>query len=234
MSVQLVQPNLATVGNIGWCLAFAENVFGTPHLYATATDGWHATHFPHPDRNLPTDVSVPIWYSYVENGLDYGHVAVNVPGRGVLSSPYRADNTQQWFKDIDDCARVLNCKYLGWSEDIATVRVIKEDDMLTLTEKEVEDYRAAYQIKGNNPDGTFDKAQMAVYTANAAALYADGTQYEFDRLKEANAKVDQLTSANLKLTDQLKAQPTPPPSDPNSVTVTKDGFWAAFKRFLGL
>ena len=53
------------------------------------------------------------------------------------------------------------------------------------------------------------------------------------------AQIDQLTAANLKLTDQLAAVrdqatvPSPAPTDPDSVTVTKDGFWQALLRFLG-
>lgn len=122
---QLVQPNLSTVGNIGYCLAMQENVWGTPHLYDTAWNAWQATQYKHTDP-LPEDVCVPVWFSYWENGTNYGHVATNVPGRGVLSSPYKANGTQQWFTSIDQCASVLNCTYVGWSEDIATVRVTEE------------------------------------------------------------------------------------------------------------
>lgn len=126
---QVIAPNLNTVGNIGWCLAFVEKAYNdTNYSYATARDGWDACQFIHQDSginsNLPTDVSVPVWFDYYESGVDYGHVAINVPGRGVLSSPYKADNTQQWFTGIDQCAKVLNCTYLGWSEDLMGVRVI--------------------------------------------------------------------------------------------------------------
>lgn len=59
------------------------------------------------------------------------------------------------------------------------------------------------------------------------------------RVAQESDKVDSLTAANLKLTAQLTAVrdqatiPSPAPSDPDSVTVTKDGFWQALLRFLG-
>lgn len=127
--VQLVSPNLDTVGNVGWCLKFVEDAYNTPHLGATATDAWQATEFPHEDvASIPSDVAVPVWFSYYENGINYGHVAINVPNRGVLSSPYKRDNTQVWFTSLNQCEQVLNCKYVGWSEDLATVRLVKPEE----------------------------------------------------------------------------------------------------------
>lgn len=129
MYKQLVYPDLTTVGNVGWCLSFVEDAYNTPHLGATATDAWHATQHPH-QGNPPLDVQVPLWFSYIENGLDFGHVVVNVPGKGLLSSPYKQDGTQVWFSSITQCEAILNCHYLGWSEDLATVQlIVKESDM---------------------------------------------------------------------------------------------------------
>jgi hypothetical protein len=127
---QLVAPDLNTVGNVGWCLSFVEDAYNTPHLGATATDAWNATQFPHPGEQPPNDVQVPIWFSYTENGIDFGHVAINVPGRGVLSSPYKQNGTQQWFSSIEECRRVMGCTaYLGWSEDLATIKLIEGGNM---------------------------------------------------------------------------------------------------------
>lgn len=136
---QLVYPDLNTVGNVGWCLSFVEDAYHTPHLYATATQAWNATLYAHTNRDLP-DVQVPVWFSYYEDGINYGHVAINVPGRGVLSSPYKKDGTQQWFKDIDECARVLNCTYLGWSEDLATIKLVEGETMPYISQEALDDY----------------------------------------------------------------------------------------------
>lgn len=234
MYQQAVQPNLKTVGNIGWCLSFAENVFGTPHLYATATDGWHSTHFPHDDRNFPAGVSFPVWYSYIENGLDFGHVAVRLPDGRVLSSPYKAENTQQIFKDVDECARVLNCTYLGWSEDIATVQVIKEGPMMVDKNLLNNLYLAALNRQPDHPGADGFLGQPCDVVLQALLDSLEYAALQASRQAEAK-KVDDLTAANLKLTaqiDALKAVPATPP-DPQ-VTVTQSGLWAAFKKFLGL
>jgi hypothetical protein len=47
------------------------------------------------------------------------------------------------------------------------------------------------------------------------------------QIPKLQQQVDSLTAANLKLTEKLQS------SDPDSVTVTKDGFWQALLRFLG-
>lgn len=133
---QLVAPNLATVSPIGSCLWFAETAFNTPHNTANrvndcATDEWNAAQFRYLDRDFPTGVYVPIWFSYwaTLNRIykDWGHVAILMPDGRVLSSPYKQDNSQQIFNSVDDCARVLRCTYLGWSEDLAGIKLIESN-----------------------------------------------------------------------------------------------------------
>lgn len=154
---QIIYPDLNTVGNVGWCLSFAEDAYNTPHFYATATDAWKSTEYPH--DGYPPNAQVPIWFSYYEGQVNYGHVAIWVPGRGVLSSPYKKDNSQQWFGSIEECERVLKCSYLGWSEDIATVRVVtKEEEIVYPNEGDVQN---AY-LKANDRNATPE--EVAVYT----------------------------------------------------------------------
>lgn len=226
---QLIQPNLSAQGRIGYCLEYAENFFNAPHIENTAWDAWNNTQFKHLDTNFPTDVIVPMWFSYFQNGVNYGHVAMNVPGQGIYSSPWRAGTDHAVLASLSELISIYSNNgqhplvFEGWSEDISTLRVIKqEDEMLTRTREEVLQFQTAYGIKGNNPDGSFDEVQIAAYMANAAAMYADGVQYEADRLNEANATIDQLTAANLKLTDQLQAVPAPvPAATPNAELVTQ-------------
>lgn len=130
MMQQLIAPDLTTVGNVGWCLAFVEDAYNaTIYTLATADMAWNATQFPHKGEQPPSDVSVPVWFTYKENGFEYGHVAINVPGRGVLSSPPKVDG-QIWFKSIEECRQRMGCQaYIGWSEDIAYKQVVKGEDM---------------------------------------------------------------------------------------------------------
>lgn len=119
---QLVEPDLSVQGQSGLCLAYVQNVFHTPHLYPNATTGWQQAEFKHGDA-LP-DVSVPVWFSYKVDG----HVAVWVPGQGVYST------TAQGVKVFSSLESMMNyigggIKYLGWSEDLATVRLVEGGDM---------------------------------------------------------------------------------------------------------
>lgn len=128
---QLVQPNPNTVGNVGYCLAFGESAFNTPHLHPNAFSAWQATQFKHPNEEPPTDVSVPIWFSYMIGSVNEGHIAINIPGRGILSSPYKIGTTQAWLPSIAELERIYSdngihpLTYLGWSEDIAGIRVVE-------------------------------------------------------------------------------------------------------------
>lgn len=138
---QLVYPDLSTTDKISWCLKFAENTFSALNygFADCATKAWELAQFKHPNYNVPTDVSVPLWFSYFAtlNGVykDWGHVVTSVPGRGLFSSPWSINQVtpenvetgvgSTWFKDIAECERILGCKYVGWSEDIANVRVVE-------------------------------------------------------------------------------------------------------------
>lgn len=129
MWTQLVRPKFSTKGMVGWCLKFVEDAYGTPHSQFSARDAWDATHHPH--RALPPkDAMVPVYWNYVEKGYNFGHIAINVPGKGVFSSPYLKDNSSQWFDSLEQCAQVLGLgKYLGWSEDLEGVALVKEEEM---------------------------------------------------------------------------------------------------------
>jgi hypothetical protein len=126
---QLVQPNLNATGQVGLCLAFAEDVFNTAREFPYATKAWQATKYRHLDQNFPSDVAVLLWWSYKQNGADYGHVAIHVPGKGILSSPWQKGTTHAWLPTIAKLESIYSdggihpLTFLGWSEDLAGVRV---------------------------------------------------------------------------------------------------------------
>lgn len=113
--------------NAGWCLRFQQRAFpGSPvTYYDCARAAWDNSvqHWEYPDNTA----IVPISYSWVGtiNGLtkDWGHAAVWVPGRGVLSSP-GSGYGQAWFGSIDELAQRWGLTYLGWSEDVGGFRVV--------------------------------------------------------------------------------------------------------------
>jgi hypothetical protein len=121
--------NIDTQGVPYRCLGFATAVFSVPNKYEYATAAWKATEYGHsPSEPLP-DVPVPVWFSWsgtIPGGGygDWGHVAVWVPGRGVLSSPFSTNYKQQWFDTPQKLIAYLGSgTYVGWSEDINDVRV---------------------------------------------------------------------------------------------------------------
>lgn len=127
---QLVQPNLSVTGQIGWCLKYAANVFGIQFAKPSAWQEWQNCKYPHTDRNLPNN-SVPLWFSFwtTIDGVyaNWGHVVVQVPGQGFYSSPWRQGTTHAVLGSIAEVERIYGVKYVGWSEDIANVKVVGED-----------------------------------------------------------------------------------------------------------
>lgn len=124
---QLIQPNANIQGQRYLCLSFARRVFNISPKYSTATEAWEKAKHKHTD-NLP-DVAVPVWFRWTGtvDGVrkNWGHVAVWVPGRGVVSSPSVGTANPRWVGSVDAMVKALgnDAKYLGWSEDINEVRV---------------------------------------------------------------------------------------------------------------
>lgn len=134
---QLVQPDLTIVGKVGYCLEYARKMFHAPAVEPTAWKAWEAAQYKHPDRNYPVDASELLWFSYWLDGVNFGHVVVNVPGQGLYSSPYKSGTTHAVLSSIAEVERLYGAKYVGWSEDISKVRVIEGDFM---TEAEYDAY----------------------------------------------------------------------------------------------
>lgn len=119
----LVTPNLNIQENAGWCLSMARQVLGAPAGFATAFISWQAAKYKHETRELP-NVPVPLYFSWTNknDGINYGHVVVWVPGKGFLSSP-GVGFGQKWLSSIAEVERYFSCKFLGWTEDINGKRI---------------------------------------------------------------------------------------------------------------
>ena len=125
----LVNVNMDTVSRPGMCLWFAEEAVGAPHWYGTAREAWdNASDRHYGDYNLP-DAVVAVFWSWVgdlgEGPLDYGHVAIWVPGVGLFSSPraWRDGVTNTVYSSIDEVSNWLGASYLGWSSDLAGLQL---------------------------------------------------------------------------------------------------------------
>lgn len=101
-------------------------------MYAKAIDAWNASSaLNHTDEMPPSDVCVVAYWTYTENGIQYGHVASPVPGRGIYSSPFNVLFGSQWFGSIQEVTDRINkisganSQYLGWSESLSGVRLVE-------------------------------------------------------------------------------------------------------------
>lgn len=128
---QLIQPDTSINGPAGMCLNYAQKVYHVPHKYDSAWANWlHSIQHADP---IPSDVSVPCWFSYFTTigGVykNWGHVVVQVPGQGFYSSPYKDRVGHDVLSSIAEVERLYGVKYVGWSEDIADVKVIEGEPM---------------------------------------------------------------------------------------------------------
>ncbi|MFC8008923.1 hypothetical protein [Streptomyces cinereoruber] len=173
---QLVAPNLDIHETAGWCLRFTERVFriidldgngNTRKLIShavirpTAWSEWEATKFKHSDRNFPKGVSFPVffdWYGDVGDGWRrYGHAAIVHSDGKVYSSPL-SGRGRAWFATVDDLCRAFGggMRYVGWSKDLAGVRIIKEEDMPEKMDLNTLRIVAAMNWQWNGKDGRPD------------------------------------------------------------------------------
>jgi hypothetical protein len=118
MYTQLKPANLNVVGIPGECLVYVREVFGVSAKYPTATSGWENASYKHIGEQPPTDVDVPVWFSW---NVD-GHVGVSVPGEGVYSALERGVEVKA---SVAVLATAIGGTYLGWSEDVDGVRIVQ-------------------------------------------------------------------------------------------------------------
>lgn len=147
MATQLVQPNLDPViyqpddrGGVyalsdwaGYCLAYVQTAFRTGWAGARAWHAWEAAKKKHTNRNFPKGVYFPIWFSHwgTYGGVygNFGHAAIAyVHANGTIqiwSSPASAKPYADVYNSIADVERIYSSSYVGWSEDLAGVQLIK-------------------------------------------------------------------------------------------------------------
>lgn len=159
--MQLINPNFTIKEVAGRCLQYSETVFGHPGVGDTAWDEWNNTKLKHRDRNFPSGVAFPVWFDWSGNikwsdGVirwgRYGHVAVMAGDGTIYSSPLSGVG-RATFPSVDALTRAFGngMTYVGWSEDIANVKVIEGEDMSKtgLNEERI----LSFGIAGRN--GTF-------------------------------------------------------------------------------
>lgn len=156
---QTRSPNLSTAGNIGYCLAFVEAAYATPHgMYSYAYQGWEGTVAKHEDQNFPEGMDVPIWFSYMVGSTNEGHVAIKLANGTILSSPWEQGTTQAVLPSIAELERIYSDNgvhpliYLGWSEDLCGVQVVEYTAPAPVAPPftiDVQPFSGQYTVNGN-------------------------------------------------------------------------------------
>ena len=119
MYEQVRKANLNQQGAAHYCLRFTRQAYGIPAVWPTAWLAYKATKKKHTTA-LPA-VQVPVWFR-TKSGV--GHVAIWVPGKGVLSSP-ASGYGQAWFKTVHELESRWGITYVGWSEDLNGRTVVR-------------------------------------------------------------------------------------------------------------
>lgn len=121
----------------GYCLTYVQDVFGIPAKQPSALADWNANTFNHEDKNFP-NVATPVWFTGKSGALkEYGHVAVRMADGSVWSCSHPTENEPMHFPSIDALNRYYSGQlvYLGWTEDVEDVLVMKETKGMTTQER---------------------------------------------------------------------------------------------------
>lgn len=103
----------------GYCLKFVRDCFAVPSYYASAIDAWNGARWPHPgDRNPPP--AVPLFF---RTPSQYDHVVFGCSAHEIVTTFNDQIRSYVGPDAIDQVCRDFDGTYLGWSEDLNTVRV---------------------------------------------------------------------------------------------------------------
>lgn len=140
---QVITPNPEVPCTPRWCLTYVDHAFnlkahGKTKNYLTALDAWGASKSQHRDRNFPANRWVPVWFTLKNEPA--GHVAILAPDGAVWSSSHPTSNQPVRHASLDDIIKyygTLGLTFIGWTEDVGGVAVIKEgEDMIQDTDHE--------------------------------------------------------------------------------------------------
>ena len=136
---QLKNFNRSNAGTkLYWCLRNVRMGYGIAPKYADAWQAWQNS--PQRTGAIPKGVNVPVYFSfkYTIDGIykNWGHIAVRLADGRVWTDGRYYSSVQSLVNNY-----LSNGKYVGWSEEVNGVQVIKkESNMPTLTNDQDLDY----------------------------------------------------------------------------------------------
>lgn len=191
--IQIRGANIGVTYTGGWCLKAVQDAFGTPHIYASATDDWNSgehngdTSLGNHDGELPpSGVQVPV-YLYLNN-VPEGDVAIS-QGDGTIAAAAQSGTHNGLFiysslqAYINDYARYNGgATYRGWSEGTANTRVVQyQPDITTQNMSQVDSIPFNTQTQ-DDPLLTVGQSKVVqegvngTHTVITQVTYSDGVQ----------------------------------------------------------
>ena len=210
---QIRDANMTTGYEGGWCLKFVQDAFRTDHPYPTAMAAWNANYGKgnHPNELPPVGKTVPVYFSL--GHVPAGHVAISLDDAMIASSTQAGFHSRPYFhRNLQDLINVYGqynggCKYLGWSEFVGSVRVVKSDAEAIAAAAQA---AAAAKAKAD----AIAKAKVAADAAAAQAQAAvDAAKKAADAKAQADAdakaKADAQAAADKQARDDALANQPP-------------------------
>ncbi len=173
------------------CLDYVHRGYGIGNKYPTAIANWNASQTKHLDRNFPTGCSVPVWFTLKTDPR--GHVASLQPDGSVWSDSIPTGTKALHEPSIDALIKYYGSEglsYLGWTEDVNDVAVIKENDMAT--NEQIDEWISLFY-------------QEAYGAAPTDAVFADWRKVLSNNFVEGSLSIMQGTDTNA---GALKNKPT--------------------------
>lgn len=127
---QLVTPNVSiNTIDFGMCLWWVQQTVGAVHAFNTALDEWNANLDNH--AGSPPSLWVPIFFTI--KGNPAGHVCWSAPDGSVYSTSSSTSLTPVHHASIDALNQYYGGRltYLGWSEIVSNIRIVKENEMIS-------------------------------------------------------------------------------------------------------
>ncbi|MDR6794747.1 hypothetical protein J2X12_004238 [Pseudarthrobacter oxydans] len=216
--VQAITPNPDVSCTPGWCLTYVDDAFdleahGKTQNYPTAISAWNASHSKHVDRRFPANCWVPVWFTL--EGNPAGHVAILAPDGAVWSSSHPTKKTpvrHNSLKEIVAYYGSLGLSYLGWTEDVGGIAVVKEEDMIKDTDLEYARWeKLGQQIRGRSlTREEFRSSAVGLTWLKALEVLSDDPESD-QALKDQGlgqlARRDDWEGQIHSLTAQLKGKP---------------------------
>lgn len=203
----------------GWCLKYVQDAFGTDHPYPTAIAAWNANYGGgnHPGELPPAGKTVAVYF--LLGNVPAGHVAISLDDGSVASSTQPGSHAEGFIhpnlQNLIDVYGKYNggCSYIGWSEYVGTVQVVKPviqptpqggDDMIdqdTLN-------KLFNAILGRNPDDGAVSHYVGHFATSfvVSDLLASGEHQQY--VQNRQAQLDNLNSQVTQLGSQLQSEQT--------------------------